>query len=223
MYSMILCVVADSAVKDIKSLPECDIALFGFKGLGEVNYESELKGITEKFEDAARLSKTAGCGVLCGCKTVSRGVLRKSVAVADRGKLLGISDMNHVIDCEDYKSGAGLGFYTVGGCKVGLCIENDLLFPDGIKALSMCGCNLIVALSEELKDNIPPLLIRSYSYLYGVPIIMCAGNVSFFSETNGAIASSARPLSLFEVTPKNRYRVITTRTKGLAGDTKADY
>ena len=162
MYSMILCVVADSAVKDIKTLPECDIALFGFRGLGEVNDESKLKGVTDKFEDAARLSKTAGCGVLCGCKTVSRGVLRKSVAAADRGKLLGISDMNHVIDCEDYKSGAGLGFYTVGGCKVGLCIENDLDFPAGIKALSMCGCNLIVAVQEELKDNIPPLLMRSY-------------------------------------------------------------
>ncbi len=223
MYSMILCVVADSAVKDIKTLPECDIALFGFRGLGEVNYESELKGVTDKFEDAARLSKTAGCGVLCGCKTISRGVLRKSVAAADNGKLLGISDMNHVIDCEDYKSGAGLGFYTVGGCKVGLCIENDLYFPDGIKALSMCGCNLIVAVQEELKDNIPPLLMRSYSYLYGVPIIMCAGNVAFFTETNGEVASSSRPLTLFEVTPKNRYRVITTRTKGLNGDVRADY
>ncbi|MDE7453079.1 MAG: hypothetical protein K2N22_01570 [Clostridia bacterium] len=220
---MILCVAADTAVKDVKNLPECDIALFGFGGLGEVSYENELKGVTDKFEDAARLSKIAGCGVLSGCKTVSRGVLRKSVAAADRGKLLGISDMNHIIDCEDYKSGAGLGFYTVGGCKVGLCIENDLYFPDGIKALSMCGCNLIVAVMEELKDNIPPLLIRSYSYLYGVPIIMCAGRVAFFTETNGEIASSSRPLTLFEVTPKNRYRVITTRVKGLNGDMRADY
>lgn len=223
MYSMILSVVADTAVKDIKSLPECDIALFGFGGLGEVNYESELKGLTDKFEDAARLSRTAGCGVLCGCKTVSRGILRKSVAVADRGKLLGITDMNHVIDCEDYKSGAGLGFYNVGGFKVGLCIENDLFFPDGIKALSMCGCNLIVGVMEELKDNIPPLLIRAYSYLYGVPVIMCAGNVAFFAETNGEIASSSRPLTLYEITPKNRYRVVTTRTKGLNGDVRADY
>lgn len=220
---MIICVVADKTVKDVKSLPECDIAVFGFKGLGEVDYESELKGATDKFEDAARLSKSAGCGVLCGCRTVSRGIVRKSVAVADRGKLLGISDMTHVIDCEDYKSGANLGLYTVGGCKIGLCIENDLLFPDGLKALTMCGCNVIVAFLEELKDNLPPLLIRSYSYLYGVPVIMCAGNMAYFSEISGAVASSAQSTSLFEVNPRNRYHVVTTRTKGIYVDGRKDY
>ena len=110
---MIICVAAGGSIKDAANLPRCDIAVFGFKGLGEVDYESELRGVTDKFEDCARLSKTAGCGVVCACKTKSRGILRKSVAVADRGKLLGISDMTHVIDCEDWKSGAGLGFYSV--------------------------------------------------------------------------------------------------------------
>lgn len=220
---MIFCIAADCKVKEVKILPECDIAVFGFKGLGEVDYESELKGLTDKFEDATRLSKAAKCGVLCGCKTNSRGVLRKSVSVADRGKLLGISDMNHVIDGENYKSGAGLGVYSVGGYKIGLCVENDLLFPDGFKALSLCGCNVIVAFLEEIKDNIPPLLIRAYAYLYGVPVILCAGNMAFFSESSGEIATSAQPYTLFEVSPQNRYHVITTRTKGMFSDLSEDY
>ncbi len=220
---MILCVAADSCLKDIKSLPVCDMAVFGFRGLGEVDYENELKGLTDKFEDAARLSKTAGCGILCGCKTVSRGVVRKSVAVADKGKLLGISDMNHVIDGEQFKSGSGLGFYTVGGVKIGLCIENDLMFPDGLKALSLCGCNAVVAFMEEIKDNLPPLLIRAYSYLYGIPIVMSAGNMAYFSEISGAIATSSQRFSLFEVTPRNRYHVVTTRTRGLYTDGREDY
>lgn len=223
MNSMILCVVADGSLKDVKTLPECDVAVFGFKGLGEVDYENELKGVTDKFEDAARLSRAANCGVLCGCKTVSRGMVRKSVAVADRGKLLGISDMNHVIDCEQFKSGSGLGFYTVGGIKIGLCIENDLMFPDGLKALSMCGCNAVVAFMEEIKDNLPPLLIRAYSYLYGMPIIMSAGNMAYFSEISGAIAASRQPFSLFEITLRNRYHLVTTRTKGLFSDGREDY
>ena len=42
MYGMVFCIVADSAVKDVKSLPDCDIAVFGFKGLGEVDYETEI-------------------------------------------------------------------------------------------------------------------------------------------------------------------------------------
>lgn len=223
MYGMVFCVVADSTVKETQSLPECDIAVFGFRGLGEVDYENELKGITDKFEDAARLSKSAKCGVLCGCRTKSRGVLRKSVSVADRGKLLGITDMNHVIDAEEFKSGAGLGVYTVAGYKVGLCIENDLLFPDGFKALSLCGCNVIVVFLEEIKTTLPAMLIRAYSYLYGVPIVMCAGNMAYYSEITGDIASSSQPYSLFDIDPQSHYRIVTTRTKGMYGDFKEDY
>ena len=220
---MIICVAAGGSIKDAANLPRCDIAVFGFKGLGEVDYESELRGVTDKFEDCARLSKTAGCGVVCACKTKSRGILRKSVAVADRGKLLGISDMTHVIDCEDWKSGAGLGFYSVGGYKIGLIVENDLLFPECFNSLSLCGCNLIIAVAEELKENVPPLLIRAYSYLYGVPVVMCAGNMAYFSEVSGAIAGSAQQFSMFEITPQNRYHLITSRTRGLFVDGRKDY
>ena len=200
---MIICVAAGGSIKDAANLPRCDIAVFGFKGLGEVDYESELRGVTDKFEDCARLSKTAGCGVVCACKTKSRGILRKSVAVADRGKLLGISDMTHVIDCEDWKSGAGLGFYSVGGYKIGLIVENDLLFPECFNSLSLCGCNLIIAVAEELKDNVPPLLIRAYSYLYGVPVVMCAGNMAYFLNVSGPIAGSALQFSMIEITSQN--------------------
>lgn len=208
----------------LNPLPEsCDIAAFGFGSLGEVDFEKELKGESEKFEETARLSKKAGCGVLCACNTVSRGLVRKSVAVADRGKLLGIADMAHVIDGENFKSGVGIGIYKINGCKIGLCIENDLLFPDTFKALSLCGCNAVVAFLEEIKDNIPPLLIRAYAYLYGVPVILCAGKTAYFADVTGAIASSSQGVSLFEVTARNKYHIVTTRTRGICTDVKQDY
>ena len=161
-------------------------------------------------------------------------MLRKSVSVADRGKLLGISDMNHVIDTEDFKSGAGLGVYSVGGYKIGICIdvagykigvcvENDLMFPDCFKAFSLCGCNVVVALLEEIKNTLPAVLIRTYAYLYGVPVIMCAGSMAYYAEITGEIASSSQPFSLFEVDPQSHYRVITTRTKGMCCDLREDY
>ena len=221
MYGMVFCVVCEGGLD--KELPECDIAVFGFNSLGEVDFEKELKGESEKFEDAARLSKKAECGLICGCRTVSRGLIRKSVAVADRGKLLGISDMNHVLDGENFKSGVGLGFYKANGCKIGLCIENDLLFPDTFKALSLCGCNAVVVILEELKDNLPPLLIRAYAYLFGVPVIMCAGRTAFFADVSGAIATSTQGVNLFEISPQNRYHVVTTRTRGISADIKEDY
>lgn len=222
MYNMVFCVVNEGEVGGCE-LPDCELAIYGFSGLGEVDFEKELTGESEKFEDVARLSKKAECGLICGCKTLSRGLLRKSVAVADRGKLLGISDMNHVLDSEQFKSGVGLGFYKVNGCKIGLCIENDLLFPDTFKALSLCGCNAVVVILEEIKDNIPALLIRAYSYLYGVPIIMCAGKTAYFADSSGAIATSAQSVSLFEISTQNRYHIVTTRTRGISSDSKNDY
>lgn len=220
---MVFCVIADGTLKNLQTLPECDVAVFGFNGLGEVDYEQELKGASDKFEDAVRFSKTAGCGVLCGCYTKSRGVIRKSVSVADKGKLLGISDMNYVLDGEDFKSGAGLGVYSVGGYKIGLCIENDLLFPDAFKALALCGCNAVVAFMEEVKNVLPALIIRTYSYLYGIPVVMCAGKTAFFSEVTGELATSSQPVSYFDVSPCPQYRKVTMRTKGLFNDFSEDY
>lgn len=220
---MVFCIVTGNNLDEMDSLPECDLIVTGFGALGEVDYERELKGETEKFEEVARYSKKFSCGIFSACKTVSRGLVRKSCAVADRGKLLGISDMTHVLDGEEYKSGATLGLYKVNGYKIGLCIENDLLFPDTIKSLSLCGCNAVVALMEEVRDNIPPLLVRAYSYLYGVPVVLCAGNTAYFADISGAIATSTQKYALFEVSPQSRYHVVTTRVKGISADDRQDY
>ena len=196
-------------------LPPCDFAVFGFGALGSVDYESELSGKTEKFEQAAKLSRAAHCGVFCGCITDSRGLKRKSVAVAAGGKLLGISDMLNVLDGEEYKSGASLGVYSVGGYKVGLCIDNDLYFPETVKACALCGCNLLVVHAEEVADGIPPLLIRAYAYLYGIPVVLCSGGTAFFADVTGVVACSNQDVAVFETAPKNCYRCVTARRRGI--------
>lgn len=217
---MVFGIINDGKIEDI---PVCDIAVAGFGVLGDVDYESELRGQTEKFEQSARFSKRADCGLLCACKTASRGLLRKSCAVSDRGKLLGIADMLHVLDGENYKSGSGLGIYKINGCKIGICIENDLLFPDVFRSMNLCGCNAVVVLLEEIRDNIPALLIRTYAYLYGMPVIMSAGKTAYFADISGAIATSVQEKALFEIIPKNEYHLVTTRTKGITGECRADY
>lgn len=212
---MKICVVTGKRKQTAVRLPKCDLALFGFGALGVVDYESELDGKSEKFEQAAKLSQAAHCGVLCGCITNSRGMLRKSVAVAANGKLLGISDMLHVLDGEEYKSGGTLGVYTLCGYKVGLCIDNDLYFPEVIKACAVCGCNIVAVHSESVADGIPPMLIRAYAYLYGMPVVLCAGGNAYFADVNGVLASSNQDVAMFETTPKNCYRLVTTRRRGL--------
>ncbi|MGN0806738.1 MAG: hypothetical protein ACI4MC_06830 [Candidatus Coproplasma sp.] len=204
-------------------LPQCDIALFGFSTLGGVDFGDEIDGKSSKLQTMAAYSAKCGCGVLCGCITDSRGLKRKSVAVASEGRLLGITDMLYVLDGEEFKSGAAAGIYTLHGYKVGLCIDNDLLFPEHIGRLSACGCNLVCVHREDLSDAMSPQLIRSYAYVYGVPIVMVAGSVAFFADITGVIATSNRPVSLFETTLKNCYRVVSPRRRGLFDECGADF
>ena len=77
---------------------EADVVICGFQALGEVSYERELKGETGCFADVAILSREKKCAVLAGCFTDARGIRRKSVVAADRGRILGVSDMVNRID-----------------------------------------------------------------------------------------------------------------------------
>ena len=59
----------------------CDLLLFGFEGLGEVDYRRELAGESEKLADMAILSREAGCTVVAGGVNLSCGARYKSAAV----------------------------------------------------------------------------------------------------------------------------------------------
>lgn len=196
-------------------LPQTDVAVYGFSALGNVDFNAEINGKSSKLQGMAAVSAKNRCGVLCGCVTDSRGLKRKSVAVADGGKLVGITDMSCVFDGEEYKSGAVIGVYTLHGYRVGVCVENDLLFPEHVKTLASCGCNAIFVHCEDLRNSMLPQLVRSYAYLYGVPLFMVAEGVAFFADITGVMASSNRPVTLFEASIKNYYRTVTTRRRGL--------
>ncbi len=204
-------------------IPPCELALFGYGFLGEVDYESELSGKTARFEEVARLSAAAGCGLLCGCTTDSRGLKRRSVAVADRGRLVGIADMRHVFDGDSVRCGCGLGVYRVGGYSVGIIADSDLYFPEDVAALSLMGCNVVAAVLREVSDEIPPLLVRSYAYLYGVPIVLVCSGAAYFADVSGVIASSNQNVCTFETTPRNYNRLVTTRRRGLYEGVRDDY
>ena len=70
---------------------DCDLLVFGFDGLGEVDYRRELAGETSKLEDMAILSREAGCTVVSGCFTDSCGVRHKSAAIAEKGRKICLS------------------------------------------------------------------------------------------------------------------------------------
>ncbi len=191
---------------------EADITLFGFYH-EEVSYERELKGESCFFESAARLSKRAQSVVVCGCITDTRGHRRKSVVVAEKGKLVGVSDMLNAVD-GGYSSGAALRVYETKVGRMGVVVADDLRFPEVVKSLAICGSDFIVCPFGKM-DGMQSVLLRANAYCYGVPIYFCAEGYCMIADVTGeiAFASPQTPIRV-AFSPKKEYHLVETRRRG---------
>ncbi|MDE7300865.1 MAG: hypothetical protein K2N47_01715, partial [Clostridia bacterium] len=75
----------------------------------------------------------------------------------------------------------------------------------------------------QVSDAHIPLLIRAYAYRYGLPVVLSAGGVAYFADITGVVASSNQDVAVFETSPKNCYRLVTSRRRGLFCDASADF
>lgn len=191
---------------------KADVVLFGFNGVGCVCYEKELKGETTFFEEGAKLSKQHKNLVVFGCVTDIRGMKRKSVAVAENGRLLGVSDMLHAIDGE-CSAGANVKVYETKMGKMGVVVARDLYFPETMKTLALCGCDFIVCPFDKRIDGLDRSYVSVYAHLYGMPILLCGDNFSMLASPSGELVFSS-PLSPVSVNyeGKREYHLVETRT-----------
>ena len=134
---------------------DCDVIVFGFNGLENVYYERELDGETGKLEDLAIMSRELSAVVVSGCYTYSCNRKRKSAAIADKGRILGVSDMLCNLDDGEFTSGAHLRVYETSAGRIGLVIGEDLFFPEVVKTLSDCDADIAICLYEENVDFLP--------------------------------------------------------------------
>lgn len=193
---------------------DADILFFGFRSLGEVSYERELKGETSFFEDVAILSKECGNIVVCGCVTDTRGLKRKSAVVAENGRILGVSDMLNSVDGE-YSSGAGLRVYDTKAGKLGLVVAEDLYFPEVLRTLAVCGSDLVLCPFGQVSDFTEGILLRSAAFSYGVPMCLCGIGYSLIADISGEemFASPDSPVE-FSFEKKQEYHLVETRRRG---------
>ena len=206
--------VSKGGMHAFKELEEgADVFLFGFNGMGEVSYEKELKGESDFFERVALLSKSTQSVVVCGCITDTRGHKRKSAVVAENGRLLGVSDMLHVLDGE-WGSGANLSVYQTRKGKLGVLVAEDLYFPEAVHALALCGSECILCPFGAISSTLECVYARAYSHAYGTPIYLCAdGYAMLAAQGEVVLASPVSPLTVaFE--PRKEYHLIETRRKG---------
>ena len=207
--------VCQGALTSYLKQPEptiADLTIFGFNAVGEVSYEKELKGETCFFEELATLTKKDGGVAVCGCVTNSLGHKRRSAVVAENGRLLGVSDMLHVIDGE-LGSGALLRVYDTKIGKIGVAVADDLRFPDVIKALAVCGSDIIVC-PNGIVSSIHTALLRAHAYCFGVPLLLCADGYAAIANPDGALAlATPQSPQTVEIAVRKEYHLVETRLR----------
>lgn len=208
----------------LSSIKNPDVLVFGFNGLGLVSYKKELAGDTEYFQDVAKLSRQLDCVVISGCDTDTYGFFRHSAVIADRGKLLGVSDMAHAIDESEFVSGGNFRVYDTASGKIGLIVGEDLFFPETARVLALCDADVIICVFKSIESPMPQVMLRAGAFSNGVAMALCSKKYAVISDIKGKITlASNKDIINTEIKIEKDYRLISSRRRGLYRDFKSGY
>lgn len=211
---MRICFVTKGGLDAVGEEAGADIVCYPLSALGEVSYERELKGETSLFEAVAMRSKMLRCTVVGGCYTDARGIRRKSAVVAERGRLLGVSDLVNRIDGSAFGAGAGVKVYETAAGRLGVVVGEDLYFPKVVETLSISGADAVLCLFEELSEGLELTLIRAHAFFYGLPVALCAFGYAAVADPEGRLFfASPAPVGRVTLPKEREYRLIETRRR----------
>ncbi len=228
-WEMKTCFVTESALNGVwqnklENLGQNELVVFGFNGLGLVSYKKELSGETEYFQDVAKLSRQLGCTVVCGCDTDNYGVFRHSSVIADKGKILGVTDMAHSIDDGEFVAGGNLRVYDSSAGKIAVIIAEDLFFPETARVLTLCDADFIVCIFKKLDNFMPEIMLRSSAFANGVAMALCSKGHLTISDIRGKIKlSSSSDVVKYNLKIEKDYHLISSRRRGLYRDFNSGY
>ena len=227
--NMNLCFATSDTLNDVwqeklSQVGGADVLVFGFNGLGLVSYKKELSGETEYFRDLASLSKETDGVVVCGCDTDTYGVFRHSAVIADKGKILGVSDMVHSIDDSEFVPSGNLRVYDTSKGKIGLIVGEDLFFPEVPRVLTLCDADIVVCIFKKLEGVMPQIMLRAGAFANGVNMALCAKNYACLSDPYGnvAVAGSGDFIKAKAKIEKD-YKLISSRRRGVYRDFNSGY
>lgn len=226
---MDLCLVSNGTLNEtwqekLDVLSGQNVVVFGFNGLGLVSYKKELAGETEYFHDVAKLSRQLSSVVICGCDTDTYGVFRHSAVIADKGKVLGVTDMVHSVDDSEFVSGGSYRVYQTSAGKIGVVISEDLYFFDTAKIMSVSDAELVVCIFKKLDGYMPQTVLRASSFIGGMAMALVSKNYACVSDIRGKIiASGSAEYLKTKVKIEKDYRLVTTKRRGLFKDDNGDY
>ena len=210
--------------KKLSEIGKNDVVVFGFNGLGLVSYKKELGGETEYFQDVARLSRELSSVVISGCDTDTYGVFRHSAVIADRGKILGVTDMVHALDDSEFVAGGNFRVYDTGAGKIGIIVAEDLFFPESCRVLALCDADVIICIFKKLEGAMPQVMLRAGAFANGVSMALCAKNYAAIADIRGNIAlSGGGNIIKGKIKTEKDFHLISLRRRGLYRDFNSGY
>lgn len=226
---MEICFVTENSLNyvwqnDLASISNSDLVVFGFNGLGLVSYKKELNGETEYFQDVAKLSKQLSCTIISGCDTDIYGVFRHSAVIADKGKILGVTDMAHSIDESEFVAGGSFRVYDTSSGKIGIIVAEDLFFPETTRILTLCDADIVVCIFKKMSSAMPLIMLRANAFANGVVSALCSQNYTAVSDVRGNVlfAGSADVMRK-KVKIEKDYHLISSRRRGLYREFNSGY
>ncbi|MBE5733616.1 MAG: hypothetical protein E7347_01040 [Clostridiales bacterium] len=227
--AMDVCFITKESLNEIwqdkmQTVAKQSLIVFGFNGMGLVSYKKELNEETEYFQDIARFSKQSSSVVICGCDTDTYGVFRHSAVVADKGKILGVSDMAHAIDDSEFVAGGNFRVYDTSIGKIGVIVAEDLYFPESARVLALCDADFIVCIFKKLDGVMPQIMLRAGAFANGVAMALCAKNYACVADIRGNVAvASSSDVVKAKVKIEKDYHLISSRRRGLYRDFNSGY
>lgn len=203
-----------SADKCDCSVGNADVIFCGFNG-ESIDFRKELKGDSEKLLAIGRLSRDKKSVVIGGYITENYGLMRLSAVIADKGKILGISDMSVSIHKTAYSLGSGFKVYSVTGCKIGVLIGDDMLFPESFRSLTDCDVDVIFIINGSCKHSLFLPVLSAEAYLYGVPILSVGSKIIAVDGEGNVIADSISSSEIIDIDIKKRVSEVYLKRRGL--------
>lgn len=197
------------------------LVVFSSHGLGLVSYESELSGETENFSDLAKLSREVGGVIISGCNTDTYGAYRKSVVIADKGKLLGVSDAVYVTEGSEYTGGVNFVVYKTSIGKVGVLVGEDIYSFEAVKSMAVGDADFIVCVFDEVSSFAPELVVRAEAFLCGIPIVLCANGYAMIANCKGETEfSTGMSIAVASFTLDRVYGEVFYKKRGYANNSE---
>ena len=153
--------------------------------------------------------------VVSGCDTDTYGIFRHSALIADKGRILGVSDMSFSLDESEFRAGGNFRVYETGAGRIGLLVGDDVYFLEAAKVLSLCDADFIVCVYHQVLSNMTEIMLRAAAFSCGVPIALVASEFVSVAGIGGDILySSRREVNETEIRLVKDFHKISTRRRG---------